>query len=86
MNQQLALVFTTFLYILILCVLGRSLLTWFPIDRNHPIARILHQVTEPLLAPVRRILPQTGKIDLSGMAVIIVLYVMVAVVNQAAAQ
>lgn len=85
MNGQVALVFTTFLYILIAFVIARSLLTWFPISPRNPLVRFLHDVTEPLLDPVRRILPRTGMIDLSGMVVIVLLYVMIYAVRQVSA-
>lgn len=51
------------LYLLILFF--RALLSWFPIDPYHPVVRFFHQITEPVLAPIRRILPQTGAIDFS---------------------
>lgn len=86
MNPQVANAFTIFLYILIACILARSLITWFPMSRSHPIVKLLDQVTDPLIQPVRKILPSTGMIDFSGMVVIIVLYLMVAVVNEAAAR
>jgi len=60
------------LYSIIL--LARVLISWFPVDPYNPIVRVLHQLTEPLLAPIRRLLPQTGAIDLSpliGFVVII---------------
>lgn len=84
MNDTIATIFTTFLYILILAIIGRSLLSWFPQGQNNQFARILFDVTEPLLAPVRRILPRTGMIDFSAFVVIILLYVMITVVRQAA--
>lgn len=85
MNGQIALIFTTFLYIILFAIVARSLVSWFPIDPRNRFVQLLHQFTEPLLEPVRRILPRTGMIDLSGLAVIILLYLMIAVVNQAAA-
>ena len=85
-NDQIALVFTTFLYVLIIAIIVRSLFTWFPVDRNNQFVRLLDNVTEPLLQPVRRILPRTGMIDFSAMAVIVVLYVMIIVVQSAADQ
>lgn len=86
MNEQVASVFTTFLTVLIFCVIGRSLLTWFPVSRDNPAVRILDQITEPLLAPVRNIMPRNGTIDFSGMIVIIVLYVMIEVVRSVSTQ
>ena len=84
MNEQIALVFTTFLYILILLIVARALISWFPVSRDNQLVRLLYQVTEPLLEPLRRILPKTGMIDFSAMIMIILLYVMIRVVNQVA--
>jgi YggT family protein len=56
-----------------LLVLGRVLMTWVdPAGRNR-ISAFLTQTTEPLIAPVRRFMPQTGMIDLSMLVVLIVL-------------
>jgi YggT family protein len=84
LNDQIALIFITFLYILIIAIVIRSLMSWFPMSRNNPFARVVYQVTEPLLEPVRRVMPRTGIIDLSAMVVIIVLVVMINVVERAA--
>ncbi|WBL36409.1 YggT family protein [Tepidiforma flava] len=86
MNPAIAQLFTLFLWLLILAIFLRSLMSWFPISQDNEVARLLYRVTEPLLEPVRRVLPRTGFIDFSGMVVIILLYVMISVVQRAAAQ
>ena len=54
-------------------VFGRMIMSWVdPTGRNR-ISTMLIQATEPLLAPVRRLLPQTGMMDWSGFIVLIVL-------------
>jgi YggT family protein len=54
-------------------VLGRLLISWVdPAGRNQ-VSTFLIQTTEPLLAPARRVLPQTGAIDWSGFIVLLVL-------------
>ena len=61
------------LQIYILLVLGRVLLSWFPISRGSPMESIysfLFSVTEPVLGPVRRALPPLGGFDLSPIVVI----------------
>ncbi|AVJ56570.1 hypothetical protein C5610_09860 [Idiomarina sp. OT37-5b] len=50
----------------------RAILSWFSQGYN-PMEAMLHQLTEPLLAPVRRIIPPLGGLDLSVLVVIIVL-------------
>jgi YggT family protein len=53
-----------------LILLARVLLSWFPdLDRNNPIIQFLYDVTEPVLQPVRQVLPQTGMIDFSPLVV-----------------
>ncbi|MCY4019893.1 MAG: YggT family protein [Chloroflexi bacterium] len=53
-----------------LILLARVLMTWIPnLDYNNPIARFLYQATEPVLAPIRKALPQMGGIDLSPLVV-----------------
>jgi YggT family protein len=86
MNDTVASLFTLFLWLLILAVFLRSLLSWFPISQENEAARLLYRITEPLLEPVRRVLPRTGMTDFSGMVVIILLYVMIEVVRRAAGQ
>lgn len=54
-------------------VFGRVLMSWVdPTGRNR-ISAFLIQATEPLLGPVRRLLPQTGMIDFSPLIVLIIL-------------
>ena len=43
----------------------------------HPIREALDRVVEPLLAPIRRLLPPTGPIDFSPM-VLVILIVLIA--------
>ena len=54
-------------------IFGRMIMSWVdPMGRNRASA-FLYQTTEPILAPVRRMLPQSGMIDWSGFIVLIVL-------------
>lgn len=54
--------------------IARALLSWFPIRPGTGLATVhggLVAVTEPVLAPVRRVLPRVGMIDLSFVVVIL---------------
>jgi YggT family protein len=54
-------------------VLGRMLMSWVdPAGRNQ-LSAFLIRATEPILAPVRRMLPPTGMIDWSSFIVLVVL-------------
>ena len=56
-----------------LLILGRVLMSWFDPSRGNQVSRFLVQATEPILAPVRRFLPQNGMLDLSAIIVLLVL-------------
>lgn len=56
-------------------VIVRSLMSWVSQGRS-PFEFVLAQLTEPLMMPIRRILPAMGSIDFSGMGVILVLYLL----------
>jgi len=55
-------------------IFARSILTWFPIDRDGPVVQALNAITDPILDPLRRVLPTIGALDLSPMVAIIVLF------------
>ena len=64
-------------YVLIVAMIVRSVMSWFPLDPNNILVNIVHTITEPMLAPLRRILPRLEVIDLSPMVAIILLYVII---------
>jgi len=59
--------------ILWLLVLGRVLISWIDPTGQSRVASLLVQATEPLIAPVRRVIPSTGMFDLSSLVVLLVL-------------
>jgi YggT family protein len=62
-------------------ILARVLLSWFDPGGRGAIAAFVIQTTEPLLAPIRRLLPRTGMFDLSPLIVLIVLGVILRAVG-----
>lgn len=61
------------LQILLMAIFVRVLLTWLPIDQGNPIVRVLFDVTEPVLAPFRRVIPRIGMFDLSPIAAMLII-------------
>ncbi len=53
-------------------IIARAVLSWVSPDPYNPIVRIIIQLSEPLLYPVRRRLPHIGGLDLSPMVVILI--------------
>jgi len=66
------LIFEVYSFIL----LARVLLSWVQVDPYNPIVRVLHQLTEPVLAPIRRLLPQTGPMDFSPIVAFVALIIL----------
>lgn len=57
-------------------VIIHAILSWFPNAQGAPAARILDQLITPLLTPIRRMIPDLGGIDLSPLALLLVLQVL----------
>jgi YggT family protein len=55
-------------------IIARSLLPWFRVDPYHPVVQFLIQITEPLLAPIRRSIPTIGGLDFSPMVALLILW------------
>jgi len=51
----------------------RAILSWFPMNPGNALIAMLDQITEPVLAPLRRIVPRIGMIDITPLVAIILL-------------
>ena len=56
-----------------LLILGRVIASFVDPAGRHPVSAFVIGATEPILGPVRRLLPSTGMIDLSPLIVMVVL-------------
>ena len=60
--------------ILTYAIIIRAILSWFIRSRQNLIILLLDDITEPLLAPIRRVVPRLGIFDLSPLVAIVILY------------
>ena len=51
----------------------RVLLSWFPIDPRNPLVTLLYDITEPILQPLRRVIPRMGMFDLSPLVALLLI-------------
>ncbi|MDY7039386.1 MAG: YggT family protein [Chloroflexota bacterium] len=58
-----------------LVIVARVLMEMF-VDPLHPAVRVLRQFTEPVLAPVRRVIPPIRMVDVSPAAALLLLYIL----------
>ena len=72
--------------VLWIAILARVLVSWIPVGQDSPfmpLVRVIYQITEPILAPIRRLIPSLGMLDLSPMIAIILLMIVQQIVNRA---
>jgi YggT family protein len=64
----------TLLTIYTLIVVARVLISLMGVSLAHPVANLIYQITEPLLAPIRNRMPLMGPFDFSPMVLIIIIW------------
>ena len=85
---------TTFIYfvyylfqVLTFAIFIRAILSWFTMSSRNPllvsIYRVFIQITEPILAPLRRIVPTIGMIDITPIIAILLLQIIAQVLLRA---
>ena len=61
--------------VLTFALIARAILSWFPDMQNSSLGRALYNLTEPVLAPFRQIIPTVGSFDISPIVAILVIQV-----------
>lgn len=69
-------------YLLIIVIIARSVMSWFSPRPTNVLAVYLYKVTEPLLMPLRRILPRTRMVDFSPLIALLILYGILTVLSR----
>lgn len=64
------------LYVYLFGIFILVLLSWINPGSYNPVAALIASLTEPLMRPVRKLIPPMGGLDFSGMAVILGIYVL----------
>ena len=59
---------------LMLLIFAASVMSWFNPDPRNPVVRVIHAIVEPLLHPIRSILPTSLGMDFSPMVALLVLW------------
>ena len=57
-------------------IFARSIISWFPIDKNGPVFQALATITDPILEPLRKVIPPLGMLDISPMVAMVVLFLL----------
>jgi YggT family protein len=80
MSLNLVLILDSLFNVLYFILLARIILSWFPIRPGgimQDVIEVLYSITEPILAPIRRLVPPIamggGYLDLSTLIVLLLL-------------
>jgi YggT family protein len=70
------------LWLIFIVLIVRAILSWVS-QGNHPVEMVMGQLTEPLLRPIRKVLPAMGGLDLSVLVFILGLQFIISVFSNA---
>ncbi len=73
--MEIAALLGLIIYLYSFVILARVLMSWVQVDPNSPLARTLIDLTEPVLAPIRNLLPPTAGLDFSPIIAIVLLQI-----------
>ena len=65
----------------LIALFGRIILSWFPLQPGGAMSSVygvLYTITEPVLGPLRRVMPNIGMIDLSPIVIFLIINVVTA--------
>jgi YggT family protein len=68
--------------VLAIIIFVRAILSWFATSPNSQVVLFLDRITEPILAPLRRIVPRLGMVDITPMIAIIILLLIASLLSQ----
>ena len=69
--------------VLTFAIIGRALFSWFDPGMKTMVGRLLRDVTEPIIAPIRQVMPRMGMLDLSPIIALVLLQLIGRLVTQA---
>jgi YggT family protein len=69
---QIVILFAT---VLSFAIFIRAILSWFQMDPRSPLIQALDAITEPIIGPIRQVMPRLGMFDLSPLVAILLLNV-----------
>lgn len=71
--QALAHIISTILFLYTIIIIASAVISWLRLDPWHPAVKILNKLTVPVYRRVRPYMPRTGRIDLTPLAVLLVI-------------
>jgi YggT family protein len=67
---------------LVIAIFVRAILSWFQLDPMNPFIQALRAITDPIIEPIRNVMPRIGMFDLSPFVASILLIFISQVLQQ----
>ncbi len=80
MQDALVFIIRTLVDLYVITFLLRMMMQWIRADYRNPLTQFIVRVTNPLVIPLRRIVPAVGKLDTASLIVVLVIELIVTVV------
>lgn len=68
-----------------IAIIARALFSWFDPTGRTPIGRFLITITDPIIVPIRRLLPSAGFVDFSPLVALLLIFFLRTLVGRALA-
>ena len=81
--MTLANILAYFIMVLIVAIFARTILSWFPTaNRFNPLVAVIYQLTEPILLPLRKIIPRMGMFDFTPTIALLILFLVLTLLRR----
>ena len=67
--------------ILSTAIFVRAIVSWFMIRRDNLFVDLLDDIADPILSPLRRVIPRLGMFDITPLVAIVILYVISGIIR-----
>ena len=61
-------------------IIVRAIISWVNPNPYNPLVRLIHGLTEPVLEPIRRLLPDMGGLDISPFVAILIIWILMSLI------
>jgi YggT family protein len=62
-------------WVLTIIIVLRAIVSWFPTNPGNPLVAILNRITDPILVPLRKIIPRIGMVDITPIIAVVLLMI-----------
>ena len=61
-------------------IIARAIISWLNPNPYNPLMRIICTITDPILEPIRRLLPDMGGLDISPFVAIVIIWFIISLI------